>query len=312
MSGNFNLRNGCRDGARGKTIEHPAGDCNCRDASGYFDHRILRKVVVLVSHVVGTYSRRHVHSSDGVVLPIMSDKEVGVGACFPHDTVRIARRDERGVGDEVEFRIGDKRHLFGACSLVSRTTPMFHRNITYWAIAVVTFLCAGTTWALTPREACAVHHQVVVAYGAVDAAAQCQRGCEVMAGTLQGPSDTDMCPPGISRCQIHFTDTAGEHHDVYIGNIVILNPGECIPVGGPPAPECVNCTRDTHGKIKRSGSAITAFKKAHPCPANGRTIGTCPGYVIDHIVPLKRGGADDPSNMQWQTKEQAKQKDRWE
>jgi hypothetical protein len=26
-----------------------------------------------------------------------------------------------------------------------------------------------------------------------------------------------------------------------------------------------------------------------------------PGYVVDHIIPLKRGGADAPWNMQWQT-----------
>jgi hypothetical protein len=37
-----------------------------------------------------------------------------------------------------------------------------------------------------------------------------------------------------------------------------------------------------------------------------------PGHVVDHIVPLACGGADAPSNMQWQTTEEAKAKDRVE
>ncbi|CAD6876117.1 HNH endonuclease signature motif containing protein [Methylomonas fluvii] len=62
----------------------------------------------------------------------------------------------------------------------------------------------------------------------------------------------------------------------------------------------------------RSQAAISEFKYAHPCPANGNTKGACPGYVIDHIEPLACGGADDPSNMQWQTAADAKAKDKWE
>lgn len=34
--------------------------------------------------------------------------------------------------------------------------------------------------------------------------------------------------------------------------------------------------------------------------------------VVDHIIPLKRGGSDAPSNMQWQTIEAAKAKDKIE
>jgi len=68
----------------------------------------------------------------------------------------------------------------------------------------------------------------------------------------------------------------------------------------------------SHGKYPGSAEAKQEFKRAQPCPSTGKSRGACPGYVIDHITPLKRGGADAPYNMQWQTKEAAKQKDKWE
>jgi hypothetical protein len=67
-----------------------------------------------------------------------------------------------------------------------------------------------------------------------------------------------------------------------------------------------------HGRIERSARARSDFKKQHPCPVTGKSSGACPGYVIDHVKALKRGGDDKPSNMQWQTKEEAKAKDKWE
>lgn len=75
---------------------------------------------------------------------------------------------------------------------------------------------------------------------------------------------------------------------------------------------CNDCERDQRGRIQRSASAKTEFKRQNPCPATGSPKGKCPGYVIDHIIALKRGGADSPDNMQWQTTEEAKAKDKWE
>jgi len=70
--------------------------------------------------------------------------------------------------------------------------------------------------------------------------------------------------------------------------------------------------RDTNGRIARSSQARNDFKRSSPCPATGSSSSACPGYVIDHVTPLKRGGADHPSNLQWQTTEAARAKDRIE
>jgi hypothetical protein len=70
--------------------------------------------------------------------------------------------------------------------------------------------------------------------------------------------------------------------------------------------------RNPHGRIPRSRAAKREFKKTHLCPSTGRKSGACPGYVIDHVIALKRGGADQPGNMQWQTTQAAKEKDKWE
>ena len=63
---------------------------------------------------------------------------------------------------------------------------------------------------------------------------------------------------------------------------------------------------------QRDHRARAAFLKAEPCPVTGKARGACPGYVVDHIIPLACGGLDHPSNMQWQTAADAKEKDRWE
>jgi len=78
------------------------------------------------------------------------------------------------------------------------------------------------------------------------------------------------------------------------------------------SPRCDTCPRDSNGRIQRSASAIKDFKRTNPCPATGKSTGRCSGYVVDHIQALKHGGSDSPDNMQWQTKEAAKEKDRWE
>jgi hypothetical protein len=67
-----------------------------------------------------------------------------------------------------------------------------------------------------------------------------------------------------------------------------------------------SASHNKHGRIKRSAAAKDEFLRDSGYP-HGRK-----GYVVDHKVPLACGGADSPSNMQWQTKADAKAKDKVE
>jgi hypothetical protein len=62
----------------------------------------------------------------------------------------------------------------------------------------------------------------------------------------------------------------------------------------------------------RSAAQVRVFKRNDPCPSTGQHKGRCPGWIVDHPVPLCAGGADTPANMQWQTVADAKTKDKLE
>lgn len=57
--------------------------------------------------------------------------------------------------------------------------------------------------------------------------------------------------------------------------------------------------RNANGSTARSQQVIAAFKKEWACPATGLHSGPCPGWAIDHVIPLDCGGVDAVWNLQW-------------
>jgi hypothetical protein len=72
---------------------------------------------------------------------------------------------------------------------------------------------------------------------------------------------------------------------------------------------CENCPRDKNGEIKRSTAERDAFKRENPPPEKCQPPEKC---IVDHVDPLSTGGKDHRGNMQWQTPEEAKAKDKCE
>lgn len=80
---------------------------------------------------------------------------------------------------------------------------------------------------------------------------------------------------------------------------------------------CGEPARDKFGNILRSQAVLNAFKRIHPCPITGLSTGVCPGWQINHTIPLAKGGCDAVYNLDWMP-EQIKTctdpwcRDRWE
>ena len=53
----------------------------------------------------------------------------------------------------------------------------------------------------------------------------------------------------------------------------------------------------------RDRAQVRAFRAENPCPATGLKRGACPGWEVDHIVPLCASGEDHARNFQWISKE---------
>jgi hypothetical protein len=67
----------------------------------------------------------------------------------------------------------------------------------------------------------------------------------------------------------------------------------------------------------RGHAAKAEFRKIHPCPSTHLTQGACPGWQVDHVIPLASCGCDIVENLQWlkveiKTCAGALCKDRWE
>lgn len=62
---------------------------------------------------------------------------------------------------------------------------------------------------------------------------------------------------------------------------------------------CGEPRRDADGRILRRADVLVAFRKLYACPVTGRHQGACPGWAIDHVIPLAAGGCDAVRNLQW-------------
>lgn len=62
---------------------------------------------------------------------------------------------------------------------------------------------------------------------------------------------------------------------------------------------CGEPRRTADGYILRRADVLVEFRRLYACPATGQHQGPCPGWAIDHVIPLAVGGCDAVRNLQW-------------
>ena len=67
----------------------------------------------------------------------------------------------------------------------------------------------------------------------------------------------------------------------------------------------------------RGSKAKSEFRSIHACPSTDKYSGPCPGWQVDHVIPLASCGCDTVENLQWlkntiKTCAGSECKDRWE
>lgn len=78
---------------------------------------------------------------------------------------------------------------------------------------------------------------------------------------------------------------------------VLPAPGEPGAIADPRY--CGEPARDSKGRIARSRAVLRDFAKTFPCPATLQPVPSCPGWAIDHTIPLASGGCDAVHNLTW-------------
>lgn len=123
---------------------------------------------------------------------------------------------------------------------------------------------------------------------------------------LVGVRTADAHPGGLNSSGCHNNRKTGDYHCHRAAAPAPAMNRAPAPVARKPAGPIV---RDfASAKPARSAAAKAAFRRENPCPATGRTTGSCDGWEVDHILPLACNGPDTPENMQWLTREQNRRK----